>query len=445
MKSKLLISLIASSLLMSISPVSSFAAEGVTSSTSIKVNSLKSLKQLLPNKAINNLSEGESEELLDATSAAIINVMTLVNAGSGEEWTNEIKQGKFKVKRVVPVYDLDNQLIEAMVTFKNGGYVIVDIASGQLKQFSYGAINDSYLVENDLLYVNGQEHFGVKDNKVVDGNKKGFELATVKEEYKRNKKNLNNQSYVSDNSIISTLDEKTKQEIAESFLTGSTNDGSTSSYITEPITFYKKYWAIRNKTVTSLATVENIILNVPELNQSNLPFITESYSNDCAIVATIEIMSYYYPSLTNAQKKIAYNAMINSTYFNKPDNGVMFNDNNQLFKVAVESLKLGNQDTSDDEENYFFADGYDNIRRMLVNYGPIYLSLNQDPYPNHTLTVKGILKYDATVTDNTTLVKTSGTTSFIRVNDHWAVTATDAFMYIPSLGNTPYWTAIKKN
>jgi hypothetical protein len=61
------------------------------------------------------------------------------------------------------------------------------------------------------------------------------------------------------------------------------------------------------------------------------------------------------------------------------------------------------------------------------------------------LTVKGILRYQATVTNNTTLVKTSGLTSFIRVNDHWAVTATDAFMYLPSLGNTPYWTAIKKN
>jgi hypothetical protein len=169
-----------------------------------------------------------------------------------------------------------------------------------------------------------------------------------------NKNKLNYESYASDNSIISRLDEKTKQDITESFLTGSTNDGSTSSYITEPITFYKNYWAICNTTVTSLATNENIILNVPELNQSNLPFITENYSNDCANVATIEIMSYYYPGLTNAQKKTAYTAMINSTYFKKPDNGVMFNDNDQLFKVAVESLNLGKQEISDDEENYIY-------------------------------------------------------------------------------------------
>ncbi|WP_053377944.1 hypothetical protein [Paenibacillus sp. FJAT-27812] len=443
MKNKLVNVLIASSLLLSVAPVTTFA-QGISSSSNIKVNSNMSIKHLLPNKAINKLSEGELEKLFDATSAAILNVMTLINVGSGEEWSNEIKQGKFKVTKVVPVYNLDNQLIEAMVTFKNGGYVTVDIASGQLKQFSYGAISESYLEENDALYVDGQEHFSIKDNKVVDGNKKGSELSTLKEEYKRNKNKLDNESYVSDISIISTMDENTKQEIAASFLTGATNDGK-ASLITEPITWYKNYWAIRNSTVTSLATVDNYILNVPEYDQSNLPFVTESYANDCAIVATIEIMGYYYPSLTNAQRKTAYNAMIASSYFIKPDKGVMFNDNNQLFKVAVESLGLGTQNTSDDNEEYWFADNYDNIKKLLVDYGPIYLSLNQDPYPNHTLTVKGILKYSVTITDNLTLNKTTGTTSFIRVNDHWAATSTDAFMYIPTLGNTPYYTAIKKN
>ncbi|AIQ62481.1 hypothetical protein PSTEL_04560 [Paenibacillus stellifer] len=167
------------------------------------------------------------------------------------------------------------------------------------------------------------------------------------------------------------------------------------------------------------------------------------YANDCAVVATLEIMGYKWGSLTNTQKRTAYNAIVNSSYFSS-SSGVGYDKNDQIFKVGSEAIGKPTQVTSDDPEKFTNVNNYSTLKSYLQSYGPYYLSFNQNPYGSHTVTVKGIRKYNLTI-NYTTGGSDNYSEGFIAINDHWQSDGVDAFMNIDGLSITTYLTAIVAN
>lgn len=134
--------------------------------------------------------------------------------------------------------------------------------------------------------------------------------------------------------------------------------------------------------------------------------------------------------------------MINSSYFEQPDDGVYPWNNDALFKVGADSIGR-TQQTSDDPEDY--SPAYNDIKSYLQNHGPGYLSFgyNDDPYLDHTVTVKGVKEFKTTYTDNVYIQRTYYD-NFLMINDHWSVTSSDAYVRYRD-DATWYYVSIVKN
>ena len=329
--------------------------------------------------------------------------------------------------------DIDDNLAEVMLVF-DLGYLIVDANSGNLIQYSYGAVNDASLTQSDAVYVDGLEHFSSANGIVNDGEEKGKRIDEVKAKLKELGKPKRDKAL---NKKWNKLDKPSEDAILQGY--GANEGTSRNNYITDPVVWLQHYYGSQYGVVLN----KQYSLNVPEIDQ-NSSLYTET--NDCALVATLEIMQYYQaPAITQTQKNTAYNAMKNSSYYSS--SGVNFNNNNNIFKVAVDAVgsPWNVQNSSDDDEATVVQDPFNLIYTKLQTYGPGYLSLNQSPYLNHTVTIKGALNYSVYWWSPQGAYY-SYLESFAKINDHWTVTSTDAYLSLAGWGqSTWYYTFVKVN
>jgi hypothetical protein len=219
------------------------------------------------------------------------------------------------------------------------------------------------------------------------------------------------------------------------------NEGtSRNNYITDPVVWLQNYYGSGKGVILN----QSYSLTVPEIDQNSSLY---PESNDCALVATLEIMGYYQsPAITQAQRNTAYTAMKNSSYFSS-SNGVWPNDNNNLFKVAVDAVgsPWNTQNSSDDDEATIVQDPYNLLYTKLQSYGPGYISLNQSPYNNHTVTVKGAFNYSVYWWSPQGAYY-SYLESFAKINDHWTSVPGEAYLSLAGWGqSTWYYTFINVN
>lgn len=407
----------------------SIAAKATTSESTIE--------NLIPEKMVSKVTNNEKGQIEDAVVYGIFEAVSLLNADPESPWISDFKEGKFKLKKVVPVYNLNEQLSEVMVIF-NKGYVIVDPLDGELIQFSYG-VNESYFDDKTALYNINFDHFALdSEGSVVDGNLKGKKIDEIKEKYK-NKTVKKKEQTTEINKKWGSFSENEKKSIIKNFDPAGANEGtSIYNYITDPklwlLRWYPNTWNnISDLTVTELYSYSRY---VPEILQADWG----PKGNDCAPVATLEILGYYW-SLTSTQKRTAYDTMVNSSYFVQPDGGVYPWNNDQLFKIAAESINKPIQQTSDDPEDW--SPSYADMKSYLKNNGPGYLSMNQEPYYDHTLTAKGVKEFKTTFKDEFYIQRTYYD-NFIKVNDHWSVTSGDTYVKYRNTSDW-YYVSIVKN
>gem|GEM_PF-3484954 len=311
------------------------------------------------------------------------------------------------------------------------GYLIVDADNGTLIKYSYGVVNNDYFNQADGIYTDDLGHFAVANGKVKDGQYSGMSIDNAKAKIKANKQAA--KAKVKDNKKWGKLDKGRSDLIIQGY--GANEGTSRHNYITDPVTWLQNYYGLGY----GVQYVSGYTLNVPEIDQNSSSY---PEANDCALVATLEILGYYNGSLTSSQKNTAYSAMKNSSYFSSA-NGVQWYNNDQIFKIAAESIGWPTQNTSDDPENYVNTNNYNFIYNQLHTYGPGYISLNQSPYPSHTVTFKGVKHY--IVSWQTAGAYYSNFEDFVQINDHWAVTPGDAYLNIQGGNVTWYFTNIVVN
>lgn len=362
----------------------------------------------------------------------ILETVLRVSADDDSEWANQFKNGELEIKNIVPILDLNDEFSEVMLVFDKGT-LIVNSQTGTLLQFSYGDSDLEYFNNIEALYVDGLQHFRVLDGIIIDGTYSNMEINDVKKQ-----RNL-------DRTIEHKLNEKwdsllDNSDLVQKVIQGyGANEGqSRHEYITDPNTWLINYYGSSksvwyNKGYTK--TVHEILQNASYYPEAN----------DCALISTLEIISYFQTNLTQSQKNTAYNAMKNSSYFSS-SNGVYWNDNNNLFKIAVEAIgsPWGTQDTSDDVEDLFGTKTYNYFYDALYNYGPGYISLNQDPYGAHTVTFKGIKQWIVDWT-NSFGAYYSYIENFVMINDHWSATSGETYINLEGAGILWYVTNIVPN
>jgi hypothetical protein len=397
------------------------------------------IETLIPKKMLKGVKDTQKSLIEDGAIYGVLESVSFLSSGSSEEsahWKQQFENGTYRVTKVVPIYDLQGNLAEVMVII-NDGYVITDALSGEVVQMGFSGVDPSYFEDKAAIYVHGLEHYSVNDaGVVVDGSQKGKSIAEVKQKLVSKMK----QSDKKVNKKWGSLKGEAKQKVWKDFLAGANEGTSESNYITDPQLWLLRWYPYNNDGIKNLSVTEtySYSLYVPEILQSNWG----PKENDCAVISTLEIMGYHW-SLTSTQRTTAYNAMINSSYFVQPDGGVYPWDNDQLFKVGAESIGKPTQQTSDDPEDY--SPAYSDIKTYLQTYGPGYLSMgyNDDPYVDHTVTVKGVREFKTTFTDKLYINRTYYD-NFLRINDHWSVTSSDAYVKYRD-DATWYYVAVVKN
>ncbi|MEK3746494.1 hypothetical protein NST23_27855 [Brevibacillus sp. FSL K6-0770] len=397
---------------------------------------VKEIGKYIPKNRKSILSTNDLEKIANGTAQALMESMVISAVDTESPWAEQIKKGIFKVKKIIPVHDLEDRLSEVLVIFTEG-FVIVDSDSGELLQFSFEKIDSSYFDNNKTLYSNQFQHFSVNhDGVVIEGKDKGKSIDELKRENNSepNKKRIINTTQMQnkwENTTEDTLD-----SLFSTFLSGA-NEGYDGDYITDPGVWLKKY--LENDGYTNVKVSEEYSQSyyVPDINQDDSPW--DNYDNDCALISTLEIMNYH-SNLSSSNKKKAYDAMIKSKYFVKPDNGVYPWDNANLYKIAANAVGDSSQSTSDDEE--IVTPDYDDIKNYLDSDGPGYYSMDSKPYYDHTVTVKGAKEYEATFRDSND-TRHVWTYEFLRINDHWGATSKDA--YIRPIYLSTYYVSIKHN
>ncbi len=423
---------ISATLLLS-TPISALAVSNNTqsSSTTDHTNTSENydFKKLIPKKL--EVSQNENDKLENAVAYGILETVSRIMADRDSEWANLFKNGKLDIKKVVPILDVDDNLAEVMLTYEKG-YLIVDAENGTLIQYSYGEVNEDYFNESDKIYVNGLERMSVVNGKVKDGIHKDKDINTVKNEMKKSKINKKEKL---PNKKWEKVDKDLRKSLIQAY--GANEGTSRRNFITDPAVWLSNYYG----SGYSIVYNKGYSRNVPEINQ-DLSQYPEAY--DCALISTLEILSYYQsPQITSAQLATAYTAMKNSSYFSST-NGVYWYDNDQLFKIAAESIGWPTQSTANDPEDYFNTNNYDYIYNKLYQIGPGYLSMTQDPYGAHTVTFKGVKGYIVSWWSPQGAYY-SNFEDFVQINDHWATTSGDAYLSIQGGNATWYFTTIVVN
>lgn len=386
------------------------------------------IKKLIPKKLAES-STSEFDKLEAAVSYGILETVSRVIADKDSVWAELFKNGMLDIKQIVPIKDFENNLAEVMLIFEEG-YLIVDADNGALIQYSYGAIDAEYFNQSDEIYVDGLEHFSVSNGVIKDGRNENKGIDEVKSKIKkeRKEKQINKKWGI-------PLDKKLQKSIIQGY--GANEGTSRRNYITNPVTWLTNYYG----SGYGIWYSKGYSLSVPEILQSGSSY---PESNDCALISTLEIINYY-SSTTQTQRNTAYTAMKNSSYFDTV-NGVYWNDNNNLFKIAAEAIgsPWSTQSTTDDIEDYVNTNNYDYIYDKLYHYGPGYISMNQAPYGAHTVTFKGVKRY---VVDWTTAQGAyySNFEDFVTINDHWSTTTGDAYLSIQGGNLTWYFTSVVPN
>ncbi|ARU62751.1 hypothetical protein CBW65_18590 [Tumebacillus avium] len=423
---------------VTMSPVNVWASAPTHAVLKTQPQQVTSIESLIPKKMAAQLQSDALELISDAAAIGILESVSMV-AAKGEEsadWHQRFAEGRFQVERVVPIYNLLGELAEVMVVI-NDGCVITDVATGEVVQVSFSGVDKAYLEDKAALYVHGLEHFAVDEaGNVVEGNKKGQKIQTVKQKHAGKVQKVQKKV----NKKWGQLAKENKERILDAFNPAGLNEGnSDSDYITDPNLWLLRYYpnnhnVLRDLSVTQLYSYSRY---VPEILQSSW----NTKENDCAVISSLEIMGYYW-SLTSTQKTAAYNAMINSSYFEQPDDGVYPWNNDALFKAGADSIGK-TQQTSDDPEDY--SPSYSDIKSYLLNHGPGYLSFgyNDQPYVDHTVTVKGVKEFKTTYTD-TLYIKRNFYDNFLMINDHWDYTSSDAYVRYRD-DETWYYVSIVKN
>ncbi|WP_256759852.1 hypothetical protein [Cohnella sp. WQ 127256] len=374
----------------------------------------------------------EDEKLKTAVAYGVLETVLRVMADKDSEWADLFKNGKLDIKKIVPILDTDDNLSQVMLGYETG-YLIVDADNGNLIQFSYGLLDDEYFAESDAVYVDGIEHFSSNNGVVKDGSKEGKKIEEVKTEAKKlgeiKRESIPNKKW--------ELDMELRDSVLQGY--GSNEGTSRNNYITDPVVWLTNYYGSGKGVVLN----QQYSLNVPEIDQNSY-----SGANNCALVATLEIMGYYqYPAITQTQRNTAYTAMKNSSLYSS-GSGVLPWDNNNLFKVAVDAVgsPWNVQNSSDDDEATVVQDPYNLLYNKLQTYGPGYISLNQVPYTNHTVTIKGVQDYSV-YWWTAQGAYYSYLESFAMINDHWtANTPTTAYLSLAGWGqSTWYYTFINVN
>ncbi|MWC26979.1 hypothetical protein [Paenibacillus sp. MMS18-CY102] len=391
-----------------------------------------------------NVPESDQTAIEDSVAYGLIDAVSIIGSEPDSVWAQQFKTGSMRVNQVVPIYDLDGNLSETMVVFDHG-YIISEASNGEIIQFSFGDIDPTYFDGADRVYSHNNDHFAVKNNTAIDSNYKGKHLDEIKKEVSPKEKSKLKEKP----KRFGQLSKKSKDFIFNGFVTGANEGNSTQDIITSPPAWMINFFQLSSSVVSSWSAplVDSYFLNASNINQSNLKsnFLTSTdtdYANDCAVMSTLEIMGYKWGALTNAQKRTAYNAIVGSSYFSS--SGVGYDKNDQIFKVGSEAIGKATQQTSDDPEKYLNINNYSTLKSYLQNYGPYYLSFNQNPYGAHTVTVKGTRQYNLTI-NYTTGGHDNYSEGFIQINDHWQPNGVDAFMNIDGLSITTYLTAIVAN
>lgn len=420
---------------------SNFSSKEVARSTAqedkkILKRSIDKVSEKIPKKAKKNLKEKDKEILARISSYAIIETMSLMIAEEDSPWSKAFKKGKLEIQRIVPIFDLEENLTETMIVF-NEGYISIDATTNTVNRYSYGQVDLSYFDQSDKVYINNFEYFAVdEDGNIEDGRNKGKNISEIKEQKNTKKDNSQRENK------WGSLSNEEIDSLLEGFLTGANEGDSKENFITDPQLWLLRWYPNNNSNITNLSVTlyDSYSKSLPEINQnaSNWP-----YAGDCAVISTLELFRYFWGITDSTVQKKAYNAMINSEYFQKPDNGVYWYNNDDLFKIGAEAIGKPTQSTSDDPA-WRYMPSYSTFKSEIQSYGPGYLSFNDEPYGAHTVIVKGVAKYKTTFKDQYYIDRTYYD-EFIRINDHWAITSSDAFMHVGSENATWYYQSIKPN
>ncbi|QNU66269.1 hypothetical protein EHE19_015490 [Ruminiclostridium herbifermentans] len=388
------------------------------------------VRNLIPDRQIEKIDESELDKLETSVSYGLIESLVTMQGNPDCPWQQQLEDGDFCIKKIVPLYDLDDNLSQTMIIY-NDGSMIVDSDSGEVIQYSFGEVDTEYFNENDRCYVDGLSHFSVLGNKVKDGIYKGKDIDKVKNGHNKKQKNRDKK----ESNRWGTLSDDQKEQIISGFRCGNNEGNPTGDYITDPVTWIKNFEKKQGTTWGDVKYEKGYTKTCPEILQESSDY---PHYMDCALISTLEIMGYYW-SLTASEKRLAYNSMANSSYYSM-DTGVDFDDNDQIFKIAAEVIGKPTQKTSDDPETFFSNMNYSFFENTLKNYGPFYISLYQEPYGSHTVTAKGVIRYSTVNRYNATF-----NYDFALINDHWSKTSGSTYLSITYGNNTWYATAIKVN
>jgi hypothetical protein len=408
-------------------PTGSALANDIQNYTNHSSESEYDYKIVIPQRL--TVSAIDQEKLENAIAYGILETISRVMADPDSQWAVLFKNGKLDIKQIVPIYDVEDNLAEVMLIYEEG-YLIVDAENGALNQYSYGEIDANYFNQSDKIYVSGFEHFAVANGIVRDGSYKGMEISTLK-------RGVNNPNKIKKqtNTKWGIINKELRKSLIQSY--GSNEGTSRRNYITDPYVWLSNYYGPGYSIVYNTG----YSLNVPEINQNSSLY---PEANDCAVISTLEILKYYqYPEITSSQLATAYNGMINSSYFSS-SNGVYWYNNNELFKVAAESIGWQTQSTTNDPEDYINTNNYNYIYNKLYQIGPGYISMNQTPYGAHTVTFKGVKKYTVSWWSPQGAYY-SNFEDFVQINDHWSITSGDAYLSIQGGNVTWYFTTIVVN
>ncbi|MZQ85949.1 hypothetical protein GQF01_27995 [Paenibacillus sp. 5J-6] len=408
-------------------------------STNVKITQSDpaDITNLLPEKMKSFFKKGQADTDMFTNGVAygLLETVGLVSKYSSNAFSTAFKNGTLALKNTIPIYDLNDAVSEIMVVF-NEGYVIVDAENGELVQYSFDAPNMEYLLKSEKLYEVSHGHFSVVSNEVQDGQFKKLNIQEVKK-----KANSNTVKKVKEkNKKWGQLNKTDVKNIFDGWYAGNNEGTSRNNTITNEYAWMSNYYGGTNFTATY---TNGYSLNVPNINQDNGYSYMSSLGNDCAIVSTLEIMKYKFPTMTDANRQTAYNAIVASSYFSEANGGVGPTNNDQIFKVGAESIGKPVQSTSDDPEQYMNTNNFNFVLSWLQSYGPFYWSMTQAPYGSHTVTVKGVDQFSYSFIKGG--YNYTGIDSFMAINDHWQASGTTAYLNIPGLSAYTYATAIIVN
>ena len=374
----------------------------------------------IPKKMHSSLRTVNSEQLIVSVASGLTEAILIAEGDKQSIWSKDFIEGEFEIQKVIPIFDLSEEAIETMLIFDHG-YIIVDSVSGELVRYSHESVQEGYFEESSKLYSDGFGYFAIDEhNNIVDKKYSNKSLKELKREFKK----VNKSSEKNQEPLIENVE--TAEEILDSIYYGANEGNGVGDKITDPKLWLLRYYPNKESGITNLSVtqIESATKSVGEINQ-DLTIYKEK--NDCAVIATLEIINYHYGSQSQTNRDKGYAAMIKSSYFSSA-NGVYWYHNDDLFKVGAQAMGKGTQSTANDP-SWKLGASYSEYKSYINSYGPSYLSINHAPYGAHTVTVKGYAKYKTVYKDRFAITR-SFTNEFVRINDHWATTTGDAYLYL---------------